>query len=70
MGIIHDFKQAFVGAGLKPTEEWVATWKNRLSTDASDGTLYAPKPSQSHDMAKEDATREMAASAQIRGDVS
>lgn len=69
MGIIHDFKQAFVGTGLKPTEGWVPTWKNGVSTDASDGTLYAPKPGQSNDMA-EDATREMAASAQIRGEVS
>ncbi|KAL1607536.1 Homocysteine/cysteine synthase [Nothophoma quercina] len=61
--IIHDFEQAFVGAGLKPAEGWVPTWKNGLSADASDGTLYAPKPSQTNGTTKEAVTREMAASA-------
>ena len=61
--IIHDFEQAFVGAGLKLAEGWVPTWKNGLSADASDGTLYAPKPSQTNGTTKEAVTREMAASA-------
>lgn len=42
--IIHDFEQAFVGAGLKPANGWTPTWKTGLSSEASDGTLYAPKP--------------------------
>lgn len=61
--IIHDFEQAFVGAGLKPAEGWVPTWKSGLSADASDGTLYAPKPNQPNGTTKEMATREMAVSA-------
>lgn len=43
--IIHDFEQAFEGAGLRPAQGWTPTWKKGLSDEASDGTLYAPKPS-------------------------
>ncbi|KAF3034798.1 hypothetical protein E8E12_004363 [Didymella heteroderae] len=43
---IHNLEQVCVGAGLKPAKGRVATWKNALSADASNGTLYAPNPSQ------------------------
>ncbi|KAH7110546.1 Cys/Met metabolism PLP-dependent enzyme-domain-containing protein [Dendryphion nanum] len=43
--IIHDFEQAFVGAGLKKAEGWIPTWKKDMTgQDWNDGTLYAPKP--------------------------
>jgi O-acetylhomoserine/O-acetylserine sulfhydrylase len=73
--IIHDFEQAFEGAGLKPAKDWTPTWRNGLSTEASDGTLYAPKPgkpngtskasepSKPNGKAEEAATRELAVSA-------
>lgn len=56
--IIHDFEQAFVGAGLKPAKDWTPTWKNGLNAEASDGTLYAPQPVKPNGTIKE--TKEMA----------
>lgn len=61
--------QAFAGAGLEPAQERVPTWESSMSADASDGTPYAPKPSQPKGMpnaAKADARRSTAARAQVR----
>ena len=45
--IIHDFEQAFAGAGLTSAEGWTPTWKKDMEgKDWNDGTLYAPKPVQ------------------------
>jgi O-acetylhomoserine/O-acetylserine sulfhydrylase len=62
--IIHDFEQAFEGAGLKPAEGWTPTWKKGLSSEVSDGTLYAPQPLKTNGTkeTKEMAARELAAS--------
>jgi O-acetylhomoserine/O-acetylserine sulfhydrylase len=61
--IIHDFEQAFEGAGLKPAQGWTPTWRSGLSIEASNGTLYAPQPGDKpNGLVKEMATRELAAS--------
>jgi O-acetylhomoserine/O-acetylserine sulfhydrylase len=66
--IIHDFEQAFEGTGLKPAQGWTPTWKKGLLDEASDGTLYAPKPNGTLNKATNGTTnaattREMAVSA-------
>lgn len=61
--IIHDFEQAFIGAGLKPAEGWTPTWIKGLSMEASDGTLYAPKPIQTNNTVEELLKKKVAASA-------
>jgi O-acetylhomoserine/O-acetylserine sulfhydrylase len=61
--IIHDFEQAFEGAGLKPAEGWTPTWQKGLSTEASDGSLYAPQPGKLNVNVKDMAAREVAAKA-------
>lgn len=43
--IIHDFEQAFAGAGLIEAKDWTPTWKQDMKgKDWNEGTLYAPKP--------------------------
>jgi len=60
--IIHDFEQAFESAGLKPAEGWTPTWRKGLSADASDGTLYAPRPGQTNGVKREvDGVKDVAA---------
>jgi O-acetylhomoserine/O-acetylserine sulfhydrylase len=56
--IIHDFEQAFEGAGLKPADGWTPTWKKDMqSKEWNEGTLYAPKPGQANGVEKETAVR-------------
>lgn len=56
--IIHNFEQAFAGAGLKPTKGWTPTWKTGMTDKMwNDGTPYAPNPNGNVNGVREEGER-------------
>ena len=67
--IIHDFEQAFAGAGLKPAKGWTPTWKTGMTDKMwNEGTLYAPNPNGKVSGIKEEGERKANGVEKINGE--